>query len=61
MTKMHFIAFARYIHDSPLPVETRQAMAEMVIAVQDNPRFDRDRFLAACGLGQKQLKHPIGL
>jgi hypothetical protein len=51
MTKKHFVAFARYIHD----MQDREAArwcAGMVITVaaQDNPAFDTARFLKACGL-----------
>lgn len=55
MTKKHFIAFAAYIKSLPVKqygAGERRDMAEMVakIAAQDNPNFDRARFLKACGL-----------
>jgi superfamily I DNA/RNA helicase len=62
MTKKHFEAFARIIRDATphagpeesnlYDVATRHAMAYLVIAVaeRDNLRFDRSRFLLACGL-----------
>lgn len=51
MTKKHFIAFAAAI----LRMGDRnsaRAAAQVVINVarSDNPRFDTDRFLRACGL-----------
>jgi hypothetical protein len=59
MTKKHYIQFAEYIRnrfneagtDHELNMRTTVAM-EMVIkiATQDNPRFDRNRFMSACGL-----------
>jgi hypothetical protein len=55
MTKKHFIQFAEHIKN--LPVKShgrgeRESMANMVceIASKDNPRFDRARFMVACGL-----------
>ncbi len=52
MTKMHFEAFAREIAgfaDGP----AKRTAAEVIIRVarQFNPRFDRERFLAACDIG----------
>lgn len=65
MTKKHFEAFARQIaadfhaaSDLPVIEERRQAeyaaryAALLVadIARQNSPRFDRERFMKACGL-----------
>lgn len=53
MTKKHFIALAREIAQSSRTTEDRLFAAMVVIRVAeaDNPRFDRARFLTACGLG----------
>jgi len=52
MTKKHFIAFAREIAESGQSELTRWAMARLIIrvAIEHNPRFDRNRFISACGL-----------
>ena len=54
VTKKHFIEFARYILalKGEFTEEARLAMADVVatVAEGDNPRFDRARFLKACGL-----------
>ena len=52
MTKKHFIALAREIHDSDNDTQTKTFAAMVIIRVaqDDNPRFDRYRFLEACGL-----------
>ena len=52
MTKQHFEAFAREIASSNQDEVTRWAMARLVIRVaqEHNLRFDRARFVAACGL-----------
>ena len=52
MTKKHFEAFAREIAASSQDLVTRWAMARLVIRVNDNPRFDRERFIRACGLSE---------
>ena len=58
MTKRHFEAFARFIKaqkgsDSDTSLRN---FADIVCAVasESNPRFDRQRFLVACGLGPEQ-------
>jgi hypothetical protein len=53
MTKKHFIAFAKIIK-AQLEADNfcsprAEKMADMVIAVNDNPNFDKARFLEACG------------
>lgn len=51
MTKIHFIAAASEIKN--LTDRAAAAVAAQVfcsVASQFNPRFDRARFLAACGL-----------
>lgn len=65
MTKKHFEAFAREIkkqvdaandtHTISMSAKLRQSAmyaAELVanVAASDNPRFNRDRFMKACGL-----------
>ena len=52
MTQMHFEAFAKEISESARSLEERWAMAWLVICVAQrfNPRFNRSRFLDACGL-----------
>lgn len=51
MTKKHFQMFADEIKNSNLSLENKKVMADIVVTVaeKDNPRFDRDRFLKACG------------
>lgn len=67
MTKKDYVAFARiiqqeradvpsYISDTTAQVIAFQAIRRIVGAMmiefaQDNPRFNRERFLIACGLG----------
>ena len=52
VTKKHFEAFAEQIARHEGTKEEQLAMARLIIwvAEDDNPRFDRDRFLKACGL-----------
>lgn len=61
MTKKQFVQFANFIasygadcapHDKESNKRVREDMARMVeaVATKDNPRFDRERFLKACGL-----------
>ena len=52
MTKKHFIALAAAIKSSDNDLQTKTFAALVIIRVaeQDNPRFDRGRFLTACGL-----------
>lgn len=60
MTKKHFIALAaeiadyvRFSNDTPERTKEYATFAARVIcsvAKADNPRFDRDRFMRACGL-----------
>ena len=65
MTKRHFVAFARRISEDLTNARTRFSPAEYRrtwdactyaastfadIAREDNGRFDRDRFMDACGL-----------
>lgn len=65
MTKKHFIQFAEYINN--LPVKQygrgeREGMAEMVckIAIGDNPKFNKGRFLKACGLDSPEVYPATG-
>lgn len=52
MTKKHFEALAREIAASNNSAEMKMFAAMVVIRVaqNDNPRFDRERFMKACGL-----------
>lgn len=52
VTKKHFEAFARVIaaSDNDLVAKTFAALVIVRVASEDNPRFDRDRFMKACGL-----------
>ena len=56
MSKKHYIKFAKIIKAQlkadKLCSPRAQAMADMVIEVstQDNPLFNKSRFLSACGL-----------
>ena len=60
MTKKHFEAFAREIaayvqYSEDTPENTRRyaifaARIVVSVAQEFNPRFDRERFLKACGL-----------
>lgn len=59
MHKKYFIKFANFIknygsgcaeHDKQVNRIAREDMARMVISIQDNPNFDKQRFLIACGL-----------
>ena len=64
MTKKHFIGFANNIKRDVDTANGSQSVArenllrvaaekaQMVCAVQDNPNFDKGRFLRACGLGE---------
>lgn len=51
MTRKHFIALAATIRTITNPVE-RKAIAELnaVNCAKANPRFDKARFFAACGV-----------
>jgi len=51
MTKKDFEKWARYIREHPILCYYEKVMiAEAVINLNDNPRFDKDRFVKACGL-----------
>lgn len=56
MTKKHFEAIARVLNaeQSDKTGEARDALRDVAIRLaaqfnMDNPRFDRDKFLTACG------------
>lgn len=53
MSKKHYIAMAAAVREIADVIERRR-MAERVAAVcaADNPRFNRARFLAACGVSE---------
>ena len=48
MTRKDYILIAKAIQESTDKTEIAYAIATVLAA--DNPRFDRARFLAACGL-----------
>ena len=52
MSKKHYIVAARliklYVEAGRMP--EANAAASVVINMNDNPNFDKGRFLAACGL-----------
>jgi hypothetical protein len=51
MSKKHFIAAAAKIKSEPSEImRANLAAFFMSLAIEDNPRFDKARFLAACGL-----------
>jgi hypothetical protein len=54
MTKKHFIKAAKIIRArleaDKLCSPRAQAMADLIIAINDDPNFDKGRFLNACGL-----------
>jgi hypothetical protein len=51
MTKRHFVAFAKLIANMADRAEAhRFALIVVAVASDDNPRFDRTRFMRACGL-----------
>ncbi len=66
MTKKDYVRFAELIHgqveearhmppavaDRELGVLVEVAVGMVRVFRADNPRFDRDQFMAACGLGQ---------
>ena len=64
MTKKHYQAIADivsthlYSMDEEIEVEGRLATVELTYKLakyfkQDNPRFDRERFLGACGITER--------
>lgn len=54
MTKQHFEYFARLIRESDNDAQTKMFAALVVARTAEafNPRFNRARFLRACGLGE---------
>lgn len=65
MTRKHFVAMAQQIRESltgiqaPTSADYARALhtanAFATLALAHNPRFNRERFIAACGLGGKTL------
>lgn len=51
MTKRHFIAIAAILKSEHSPGQSSQAVAIRLADyfANENPRFDRQRFLTACG------------
>ena len=54
MTKKHYEAIARIILQCEMENESRDMLVYMLADyfAQDNPRFDRVRFITACGIEQ---------
>lgn len=59
MSKKHYVEIAKAIRacEQPATVETAASISELAqrlasVFQNDNPRFDRARFLTACGLGE---------
>lgn len=51
MTKKDFVAIAASIKAIDSPTQRKLVAASMVnTCTRSNPRFDRDRFLTACGV-----------
>ena len=48
MSKKHFITAAKII-SSEKDRAAAQKMADLIISMNDNPNFDKGRFLSACG------------
>ena len=63
MTKKHFVALAAALREAgysyPIGITTpetqhkRDILAITAVCARFNPNFDRDRFLAACGVESK--------
>jgi hypothetical protein len=49
MTRRHFQLIADALRESAAPEHVARAMADALATT--NPRFNRERFLAACGVG----------
>lgn len=54
MTRKHYKMVARLLRNPPLDSIERAEMAKDMATEfkRDNPRFDRARFLSACGVGE---------
>lgn len=50
MTRKHFEMAARNIAAMPESERLKHAEAWIKVCAADNPRFDKARFLAACGI-----------
>lgn len=51
VSKKHFVALAKIM--AAIPDRTQARMVAVQVAemfAEENPRFDRERFLAACGV-----------
>lgn len=71
MTRKHFEAIAKAIRDERWRIaiasapshEAREAVTRLALAFADgvavatNPKFDRNRFLEACGIGADEVAH----
>ena len=48
MSRKHFVSAAQIIKIEQDRIAARK-MAELIIQMNENPNFDRERFLKACG------------
>lgn len=63
LTRQHFVLFAAAIKDACIHDDDRQRIAHAFarICQNSNPRFNRDRFLSACGVDSAQAdRAPAG-
>ena len=50
MSKKHYKQAAEFIAKSGQTSDTKRQMAQLIITINDNLNFDKQRFLNACGL-----------
>ena len=55
MTRKHFEELARIFCEHSAPYEVGESTANM--CREQNPRFDTERFIRACGYGDMEGKH----
>jgi hypothetical protein len=49
-TRRHFVDTAEMIKDMPKPQRAKWAMLWATKYAEDNPRFDKAKFMKACGV-----------
>jgi hypothetical protein len=49
-TRRHFVDTAEMIKSMPKPQRAKWAMGWAIKYAEDNPRFDRAKFMKACGV-----------